>query len=95
MFCRGNVDEKHDKWFIEAENFVTAIDMDIDVKKPSYASRQKNRDNYLTTTVSEYYKLSLTIPLLDTIISEFESRFSKEHRIHGNGFFNVPSHVIK
>ena len=73
-FCRGNVDEKHDKWFIEAENFVTAIDMDIDVKKPRYASRQKNRDNYLTTTVSEYYKLSLTIPLLDTIISEFESR---------------------
>ena len=56
----------------EAENFVTAIDTDIDVKKPRYASRQKNRDNYLTTTVSEYYKLSLTIPLLDTIISEFE-----------------------
>ena len=52
-FCKGNVDEKHDKWFIEAGNFVAAIDMDIDVKKSRYASRQKNRNNYLTTTINK------------------------------------------
>ena len=71
--------------------FNCSIDLDIDVKQPRYASRQRNRENYVATTVSEYYKLSLTIPLFDMIISEFESRLSKEHRIHGNGFSAVPS----
>ena len=64
IFCRQNVDEKH-KWFAEAEKFVASIDMDIDVKKPRYASRQRNRENYVATTVSECYKLSLAIPLFD------------------------------
>ena len=52
MFCRGNVDEKHDKWFIEAENFVKVIDMDIDVKKPRYASQQK-----ISTQLLNHYRI--------------------------------------
>ena len=53
-----------------------------------------NRENYHTTSVSEYFKLSLTIPLFDTIFNELKARFSKEHRIHGNGFFIVPFKVV-
>ena len=39
-------------------------------------------------------KVSVTIPLLDIIIAQLQSRFSPSHRIQGNGFFIVPSKVI-
>ena len=89
---RANVDEKHTTWYKEAESF--AQEIDIPITKPRYTGVQKNRANYDTTSVSDYYKFSLTIPLLDMIICEFRARFSKDHRIHGSGFLIVPSKVL-
>ena len=53
------------------------------------------RANYKTKDPSEYYKLSLTIPLLDRVISELKSRFSPQHRVHANGIYLLPSMVVK
>ena len=56
--------------------------------------RQTFRQNQPADTPKEYYRRSLTIPFLDNIITELNSRFTKEHRIHSNGFLVVPTQVI-
>ena len=45
-------------------------------------------------TIQPQFPNTLSILLLDTIFNEFKARFSKEHRIHGNGFFIVPFKVV-
>ena len=91
---REDVDRKHNEWYGEAVDF--ARELDVQVKKPRYStiSRYFHRENYDTKSVSDYYKFSLTIPLLDKILAEFNERFSKDHRIHSNGFSVIPSKLL-
>ena len=44
---------------------------------------------------SDYYKLSITIPLLDHVIANLNSYFSNNHLIAANGFHLVPYMYIK
>ena len=92
QFCRddADADRKHNKWLKDA--VALASELDIPVKKPRVVRRQVHSENYSADTVSDYYKFSVAIPLLD--MHELQSRFSPPHLIHGNGFFNVPSKVI-
>ena len=54
-----------------------------------------HRENYKASDPSSYFKVSLTIPLLDQIITELRSRFSLDHRIHLKSNFIIPSVVVK
>ena len=53
------------------------------------------RENYSTSTPEEYYRVALTIPFLDQVISELKNRFSKQHRVHANGFFVIPDVILE
>ena len=70
-YCR-HAAEKHNKWFRVAEKFVASIGMDIDVKKPRYASQQRNREKYSATTVSEYDNSSLQYDNIQVCIAFFK-----------------------
>ena len=49
--------------------------MDVEETAPRQALRQQNRQNIPSSSVSEYYKRNLTIPILDHLISELDNRF--------------------
>ena len=83
QICRDDADRKHNKCLKGA--VALASELDIPVKKPRVVRRQVHRENYSADTVSDYYKFSVNIPLLDIIIAEQQSRFSPSHRTHGNG----------
>ena len=43
---------------------------------PRLASRQQHRQNIRAQSISDYFRLNLTIPLLDHLITELSSRFN-------------------
>ena len=90
--CRENVETKHNEWYQEAVVFAASVG--VVESKPRTMKRQVFRQNQPADTPKEYYRRSLTIPFLDNIITEINFRFTKEHRIHSNGFFIIPTQVI-
>ena len=91
--CRGRIEKKHDEWYSEAVSFASKIGTLPCIKR--IAGQQTLRANYKVDDPSEYYKLSLTIPLLDRVITELKSRFTIQHRIHSFGCFILPAAVVK
>lgn len=51
---------------------------DVDIKIPRLAARQTQRANYATDNVEDYFRYSLFIPYLDSVIQSIEIRFSQE-----------------
>ena len=73
---RKNVDGFHDKCYKQILSL--AKDLDLDEKVPRFAKRQQHRENHPFSSSSEYYKKSVTIPMIDHILSEMNSRFTNE-----------------
>ncbi len=46
--------------------------------RPRLANRQEHRSNIQAQDCSGYYRLNLTIPLLDHLISELDTRFNED-----------------
>ena len=92
--CRDNVDAKHSEWYDEAVEFALKS-CGTSPSIPRVVGKQKHRENYVTPEPKEYYKLSLTIPLLDQLINELRNRFSSDHRIFLKSNYIIPSVVVK
>ncbi|CAI6363381.1 unnamed protein product [Macrosiphum euphorbiae] len=52
-----------------------------EIKIPRITSEQKNRINYETDSAEHYYRLSIFIPYLDSLISSLSQRFSSINTI--------------
>ena len=74
--ARSVVDVFHDSVYDEVLHLSECVG--VQESSPRLASRQQHRSNIPSGTVKEYYKLNLTIPLLDHIISELDTRFDSE-----------------
>lgn len=74
--ARSVVDVFHDSVYDEVLHLSECVG--VQESSPGLASRQQHRSNIPSGTVKEYYKLNLTIPLLDHIISELDTRFDSE-----------------
>ena len=67
------IDQYHDRWYkkvIELANKVDVIE-----SKPRTCGRQVHRGNAPATSISEYYKRNITIPLIDHFNTELKNRF--------------------
>ena len=56
-----------------------ANDLGIEIHMPRLASRQIHRSNPPSDSVEEYYRRSVYVPYLDSIISSLQLRFSSEN----------------
>ena len=63
-------------------------------KKLRTNKRQIHRANQPATAASEYYKRSLTIPLLDQLLNDLESRFSENSLTSYYGLYLLPSKIV-
>ncbi|CAG4986926.1 unnamed protein product [Colias eurytheme] len=57
----------------------TASALGTDFQVPRIASRQQHRSNHPAQSSSDYWKRSIIIPYLDSLISALDQRFSNEH----------------
>ena len=89
---RENVEEYHEAWFKEAS--LIANRLHIPISKPRTNKRQIFRENHATDTIISLYRVSLTIPLLDTLKEELITRFSKDSLILYNGLYLIPSKIV-
>ena len=64
----------HEQWYSEAKSLAQSVN--IDPSRPRTVHRQIHRDNTPAESVSEYYERSLTLPFLDYLTSQEQTRFS-------------------
>ena len=76
---RSNVDTFHARVYAEAKQL--AQDVHVDESIPRLASRQQHRSNITADSYSEYYCRNLTIPLLDHLLTELNTRFDKKDSV--------------
>ena len=89
--ARRDVEEFHDKRFAQA--LLIARRLNIPVSKPRANRRQIFRENHPTETISDFYRVSLTIPLLDTLEQELTSRFNDDTFTCFTGIYLLPSKI--
>ena len=85
---RHDIDEYHDKWYKKALELVEKLVIVEVVAR--VCSRQMLRENYPSDSSSEYYKLSLTIPLLEIVLGELKRRFEGNQTYVFSGFDIIP-----
>ena len=74
------IDSKHDVYYSNAVNVAT--ENEIPVVKPRICMIKVNRENYYVESVSDYYKVCLTIPFLDKLIVD-------EWKIHTEEYCHI------
>ena len=62
---------------------------------PRSCNRHVHRDNQSHSNCSEYYKCSITIPLVDHVVTHLQSYCSSSNITVTNGFDLVPHCYIK
>ena len=89
---RANVDVNHSKWFSEVKLMCKKVGTVPSL--PRLCGRQCHKPNIPAQSPSDYYCCTITIPLLDHLISEIENHFSKQHLKVLQGFYLIPA-VLK
>jgi len=69
--ARNNIDKYHSQWFCSVEEMCAAVD--IEPSMPRTCGRQIHRSNITAENPTVFYKRSITIPLLDHLLSELGS----------------------
>ena len=71
-----------------------AKNLEIVEKVPRFAKKQQHRENHPFSSSSEYYKKSVTIPIVDHLLTEMNSRFANESLVTYTGLYIIPSKLI-
>ena len=65
------MDKYHSKWYNDALDLAEKVDIkETDIKKPQTSSRQTYRSNQPVETTKNYFKVVLTIPIMDHILTD-------------------------
>lgn len=75
--CHENVDTEFSNIFKSSVDLANIID--VELRMPRLCKQQKNRSNYSTNNVEDYYRISIFIPLLDNVIDDLKHVFPKVH----------------
>jgi effector-binding domain-containing protein len=70
-------------------------DLDIEIKIPRIVNKQINRSNHNISIPKEYYRISLFLPYLDSLINSLETRFAQSNTTPFKISNLHPSEVIK
>lgn len=89
--CREEIDSYNQQWFQKA--VAIAESLDIAVTKPRTCRRQTGRSNVPADNVEDYFRKSISIPLLDFLLQEMSTRFSDLHQRATLGLKLVPSEL--
>ena len=82
----------HDQWYEMA--LALAKKVDVKESKLRTVGRQTTRTNPPYTTISEYYKRMISIPLTDHLLSSLDARFDIEGVNVYLGLSNVPTKMF-
>ena len=92
VIMRNSVDIYHNKWY----NAPLSLSEKVEVveAKPRVCRLQINRSNVPSESVSDYFKKTITIPLLDHLVNDLLTRFDETAIIAYNGLTIIPTKMI-
>ncbi|XP_028413110.1 52 kDa repressor of the inhibitor of the protein kinase-like [Dendronephthya gigantea] len=89
---RASVDSFHNEYYDKL--LALANNLDVAECFPRVCKAQTKHDNHPTSTACDYYRLTVTIPLIDHVIAEIEYRFPSEMCNLYNGFYILPRNFL-
>ena len=89
---RASVDSHHDKWFNTISRMCNEVGTTPSL--PRTCSRQHHRANVPASTPSEYYKRTISIPILDHLLAELKTRFTVYQKTVLQGLYLIPSVLV-
>ena len=89
---RNEVDVRHTRWFEEAESLAGSVG--TLPEKPRTVERQRHRPNTPADSPSEYYRRVVTIPFLDHLKSQIQTRFSQNNLNVMDAVYGLPQNVL-
>ena len=89
---RNNVDEHHGRWFAEVKELCAHVNTEPFL--PRLCERQRHRPNVPAQSPSEYFRRTISIPVLDHLLLEMETRFDKHQQTAVQGLYLVPSLLV-
>ena len=89
---RSDVDDVHNLYY----NMAVELAEEAGVKpfKKRTTGRQTHRDNVPADSTAEYFKRALTIPFLDQLVGQIQSRFSEGNLDIFDATYALPCYVI-
>ena len=70
---RDNIDTHHTRWFLTISEMLSQVGVEPSV--PRRCGRQIYRSSLPADTPAEYYRRTISIPVVDHLLSELRSRF--------------------
>ncbi|XP_057307639.1 52 kDa repressor of the inhibitor of the protein kinase-like [Hydractinia symbiolongicarpus] len=92
MATRNAVDAYHEMWYEKAVSLAQKVC--VTPTKPRTCGRQKNRSNIPAENISDYFKRTTNIPLLDHLNSELKLRFDISTVTSYQGLSIIPSKMM-
>lgn len=89
---RDNITTYHSQWFKKIDEILASVDEEPSL--PRRCGRQCHRSNVPADTPCEYYCRCISIPVLDHLLSEMETRFSSHQQTALLGLSMVPSALV-
>ena len=86
---RDNIDTHHSRWFLAISDMLSQVGVEPSV--PRRCGRQIHHSNLPADTPSEYYRCTVSIPVVDHLLSELRSRFGDHQKRAMLGLSIVPS----
>ena len=87
---RESVDHFHDRYYDEGLELCRSVNVKELEQLARLCKTQTMRANYPVSTTRDYYRVKLTIPLLDYLIDQIEFRFPSEMCDLYRGFYVIP-----
>ncbi len=87
---RENMDSVHSECFKEIEQICQSVH--VEPSLPRLCGRQRHRENVSAQTPSEYYRRTVTIPVIDHLIAEMDRRLKKTALL---GLNLIPSILVQ
>ena len=91
--AKQNVMIHHRKWFNIIEEMCHMAGFAPCL--PHFCNHQRNGSNVLAEYACDYYRRVISIPLLDHLVSVFESHFNSHNQAALQGLYFVPSVLVK
>ena len=90
---RISVTKYHDKWYNDAVTL--AVSVDVTPNMPRICANQIHRTYIPAENVSEYYRRTITLPVLNEVISDLLHRFNPVNMVFIGGIYCFPSLMEK
>ena len=90
---RDNINDRHGEWWTDVQ--ALCLKTGVQESLPRYCSRQTYRGNIPAQTPVDYYRLNVSIPLLDDIISQMNIRFGNLQQLAMKGMSFMPTILLR